>query len=261
MLTCLPVRDFYQEKLTSIKNLEFWFLKWGKGMNKNIVIAIDGPSGAGKSTLAKRIANKLGIMYLDTGAMYRAYALKTIRSNIDTLIKEDVEELSDDIKIDIHYENDGSQKVFLDGDDVTSLIRSPEVTKGASDVSAFPKVRLKLVELQRDIAARNSVVMDGRDIGTYVLPNADLKVFLTASVHERAARRLEEMKLSGYDEVTHDSIVADMEYRDKNDSSRTLAPLMKADDAFSVDTTANTPDETFEEVFTLVKKAIGETYA
>jgi cytidylate kinase len=230
-------------------------------MKKNIVVAIDGPSGAGKSTLAKRIANKLGIMYLDTGAMYRAYALKVIRINIDTLDKDAVEELSNDIEIDIHYENDGSQKVILDGEEVTSLIRSPEVTKGASDVSSFPKVRMKLVELQRDIAARNSVVMDGRDIGTFVLPNADLKVFLTASVHERASRRYEEMKLNGYKEVTHDSIVADLEYRDKNDSSRALAPLLKAEDAYSVDTTANTPDETFEQVYNLVKKVLGGAYA
>lgn len=162
-------------------------------MRKHIQIAIDGPSGAGKSTMAKIVAKKLGIMYLDTGAMYRAVALKAIKSGIDTKDGDALAEMVKDIDLRIVYEN-GAQKVLLDGEDVTEEIRTPAVTVGSSDVAVNPAVREKMVELQQKIAKENSVVMDGRDIGTHVLPNADVKIFLTASIEERAKRRYEELR-------------------------------------------------------------------
>ena len=155
---------------------------------KKIKIAIDGPSGAGKSTMAKMVSKELGILYLDTGAMYRAVALKALREGIADNDEKALEEMVKDIDIRIEYDN-GQQKVFLDGEDVTEKIRTPDVTVGASNVAVVPGVRQKMVELQRAIAAENSVVMDGRDIGTYVLPDADIKIFLTASVEDRARRR------------------------------------------------------------------------
>jgi cytidylate kinase len=161
-----------------------------------INIAIDGPAGAGKSTIAKAISRILGIIYLDTGAMYRTVALKAIRSGIDTRDEKQLTELVRDIDIRIEYK-DNEQRIFLDGDEVTALIRTPEVSIGASNVAVIPAVRIKMVELQREIAHSSDVVMDGRDIGTYVLPEANFKFFLTATLDERAKRRYDEMISKG----------------------------------------------------------------
>lgn len=198
-------------------------------------IAIDGPSGAGKSTLARLISERLGYLYIDTGAMYRAAALKMINLGID--IKNDtasvVRAISDtDIRLS-HI--GGSQHIFLDGKDVTDFIRTGEVSMGASAVAAIKQVRLKLVELQRKIAESNNCIMDGRDIGTFVLPNADIKIFLTASAEKRAQRRYAELLEKGSD-VSYDEVLADMIKRDKNDSERSFAPLKEAPDSIRVDT-------------------------
>lgn len=191
-----------------------------------ICIAIDGPAGAGKSTVAKSISRQLGIIYLDTGAMYRTVALKALRTGIDTKDAERLTELVGSIDIRIEYIGN-EQRLFLDGEDVTAMIRTPEVSIGASDVSAVPAVRLKMVELQRAIAQKSDVVMDGRDIGTYVLPGAKYKFFITASLEERAKRRFDEMQSKGTSEVTLDEVMKDIAYRDKNDSTRAFAPYRK----------------------------------
>ncbi len=210
--------------------------------NKNITIAIDGPAGAGKSTIAKLISKKLKIVYLDTGAMYRAVALKAIRQNIDTSNGEKLSELVKDINIKVEYINE-EQRIYLDGEDVSDFIRTPEVSLGASNVAVIPEVRIKMVELQRKIASKCSVVMDGRDIGTYVLPNATLKIFLNASIDERAKRRYNEQLSKGIKDVSFEEVKQDIIYRDKNDSSRAFAPLAKAQDAIELDTTVMSIDE------------------
>lgn len=207
-----------------------------------INIAIDGPAGAGKSTIAKEISRILGIVYLDTGAMYRTVALKAIRSGFDTLDEARLAVLVKDIDIRIEYK-DNEQRIFLDGDDVSGLIRTPEVSIGASNVAVIPAVRIKMVELQRDIARENDVVMDGRDIGTYVLPDANFKFFLTATLDERAKRRYSEMLSKGMTDVDYEEVKKDIAFRDKNDSSRAFAPLSKAPDAMEIDTTGLEPQE------------------
>lgn len=209
-------------------------------------IAIDGPAGAGKSTIAKKVSAKLGFIYLDTGAMYRTVALKTINSNIDTKDRTEVAKIMDNLDIRISHENN-VQKIYLDGNDVSEAIRTPEVSAGASNVAVFPEVRLKMVDLQRKIAAGIDVVMDGRDIGSYVLPNAELKIFLTASADERARRRFEELQQKGQ-QATFEEVKADMLARDKNDSSRAFAPLTKVADAIEIDSTALTIDEVVERI-------------
>jgi cytidylate kinase len=219
---------------------------------ERISIAIDGPAGAGKSTIAKIISKELGIIYLDTGAMYRAVALKAIREKIDTKDKEKLSELVKSIEIKVEYSQDG-QKVFLDGEDVSDKIRTKDVSIGASDVSAVHAVRLEMVRLQREIAKHNSVVMDGRDIGTYVLPNADYKFFLTASVEERAKRRYKELLKKGEENITLEEVKADIKYRDKNDSSRDFAPLRKAEDAIEVDTSFIGIREVADKILLLIK--------
>lgn len=212
-----------------------------------INIAIDGPAGAGKSTIAKAVAKDLGIIYLDTGAMYRAVALKSAQSGLDTKDGAGLETLVKNI--DIRIEHDGNeQRIFLDGNDVTGDIRTAEVSIGASNVAVNPAVRIKLVELQRKIAKANDVVMDGRDIGTYVLPDAKHKFFLTASIEERAKRRYDEMIGKGMSGITIEQIEKDIAFRDKNDSSRAFAPLSKASDAIEIDTTSMTIQEVVESV-------------
>jgi cytidylate kinase len=207
-----------------------------------INIAIDGPAGAGKSTVAKAVAKDMNIIYLDTGAMYRAVALKAIQSGFDTRDQVVLEALVKDI--DIRIEHDGNeQRIFLDGKDVSGDIRTAEVSIGASNVAVNPAVRIKLVELQRKIAKDNDVVMDGRDIGTYVLPDARHKFFLTASIEERAKRRYYEMIGKGMSDITISQIEKDISYRDKNDSSRAFAPLSKASDAIEIDTTSLSEQE------------------
>ncbi|NLH95854.1 MAG: (d)CMP kinase [Clostridiaceae bacterium] len=223
-----------------------------------INIAIDGPAGAGKSTVAKAISRELGIIYLDTGAMYRAVALKAIRSGIDTKDQQAVEAMVKNIDIRIEY-RDSEQRIFLDGTDVTGSIRTPEVSVGASDVAVIPAVREKMVELQRRIARENDVVMDGRDIGTYVLPDASYKFFLTASLDERAKRRFNEMRANGMTGVSLEDVRKDIEYRDRNDSSRSFAPLSKAPDALEIDTTGISPEEVVRMIMDIIKnrKTVG----
>jgi cytidylate kinase len=219
---------------------------------KSIQIAIDGPSGAGKSTMAKLVSQKLGIMYLDTGAMYRALALKAIRQNIDTNDSEKVSELLSDFNISIKYEN-GSQKVILNGEDVSDKIRTDEVSMGASNVSAIPAVRKRLVELQQKMASNTSVVMDGRDIGTHVLPNADVKIFLTASVAQRALRRYNEQKDKGILKKSLEEIEKEIEIRDYNDSHRAASPLKQADDAVLLGTSNYTIEESVEKILEIIR--------
>ena len=217
-------------------------------------IAIDGPAGAGKSTIAKIIASKLGIIYLDTGAMYRAAALKCLREGIDTKDTYMVRKMVDLIDIKIVFE-DNEQRIFLDNEDVTGLLRTKEVTTASSDVAVVPEIRKKLVEIQRKIAAKKSVIMDGRDIGSYVLPNAKYKFFLTASVEERAKRRYKEQIEKGISGTDYDDVYKDIVYRDKNDSSREFAPLIKASGSIELDTTNMGIDQVVDEILKTVGAA------
>lgn len=219
---------------------------------RKISIAIDGPSGSGKSTIARSVSKTLGVIYLDTGAMYRAVALKAIREGINTLDAEKVARLVEKINIEIKYINQ-EQFVFLDGQEVNSFIRTPEVSIGASNVAVVPKVRLKMVDLQREIAKNNSVVMDGRDIGTCVLPDASLKIFLVASVEERSRRRYMELVDKCGESLTFEQVRSDLEQRDANDSGRAIAPLAKADDAIEIDTTGLTIGEVVDKILGLVE--------
>lgn len=204
-------------------------------------VAIDGPAGAGKSTVAKLLAARLGIVYLDTGAMYRAVGYKAIRLGVSVRDEAAVEKMLETTEIDVRLAGD-AQRVFLDGEDVSGFIRTPEISKAASDISALPPVRHAMVELQRAIAAKQSTVLDGRDIGSFVLPNAEYKFFLTASAEERAKRRYAELVAKG-ENCSLEAIKADIEARDYNDSHRALAPLKKADGAIEVDTTSMTVAE------------------
>lgn len=204
-------------------------------------IAIDGPAGAGKSTVAKAIAARLGITYLDTGAMYRAVALYALDNSISPEDEKSVVAVLDKIRIEIKY-SEGTQVVYLNGEDVSFRIRENRMSKAASDISKIPAVRLKLVEMQRAIAAGTDVVMDGRDIGSYVLPDANYKFFLTASPAVRAKRRFDELTAKG-EKVNYDDILGDIEKRDRNDSTRAFAPLRKTDDAVEIDSSALSAEE------------------
>lgn len=215
-------------------------------------VAIDGPAGSGKSTISKIIAKKLDILCLDTGAMYRACALKCVQSGVEVTDENAVAKLMKDIKLEIKYEN-GAQKTLLDGKDVSSKIREPEISMLASTVSALGCVREKMVELQRDIAKNNSCVLDGRDIGTNVLPNARFKFFLTAGSEVRAKRRQLENVSKGYYQPFED-ILKQIEERDKQDTERKIAPLRRAADAFEVDTS----ELSIEEVTALILNKIQE---
>lgn len=206
-------------------------------------IAIDGPAGSGKSLMARMLSEQKGYTYLDTGAMYRTVALKAIRSGIDTSDGEKISELIKNIDLKLVIK-DNKQYNYLDDECVDGLIRTNQVSKGASDVSKFPPVRLFLVEMQRQVAKEHNVVMEGRDIGTYVLPDADYKFFLTASNEVRAKRRLLQMQQEGKT-VTYEEVLADIIYRDKQDSERDFAPLKKADDAIEIDTSKMGIDEVF----------------
>lgn len=220
-----------------------------------ISIAIDGPAGAGKSTIAKEIAKRLGFVYVDTGAMYRAVALYAIQHGVDTKNSDGMlVKILDQIEIDISF-IDGLQHIFLNGRDVSEQIRKPEVSIGSSNVAVVPEVRIKLVELQRRLAEKENVIMDGRDIGTYVLPNADIKIFLTASVQERAKRRYDEQIKKGI-ACSLEEVEKDIEYRDRNDSSRAFAPLKKAEDAVLIDTTGNTLEKSISIVLDFIKERL-----
>ena len=206
------------------------------GQEGHLIIAVDGPGSAGKSTVAKIIARDLGIIYIDTGAMYRAAALGAIRLGIGTGDEAAVLSAMDSQPVSIsHDAGTREQRVFLGGEDVTGLIRAPRVSIGASDVSRIPAVRIRLVELQRRYAEDHPVIMDGRDIGTYVFPEADKKYYLTASPGERARRRYLELRAKG-ECATYEECLRDLTYRDTNDSSRAFAPLSVASDALYVET-------------------------
>ena len=200
-----------------------------------INIAIDGPSGAGKSTIAKLLAADFGFIYVDTGAMYRAIGLHILRKGLTAEDKPAIIDSLKEIEVNIAYV-DGAQHIYLNGEDVSGLIRTETVSQYASKVSAIPEVRAFLLALQRDLAAKNSVIMDGRDIGTVILPDAEVKIFLTAADTARAERRYKELIEKGQD-VTMESVLENIRLRDKNDSERAAAPLKPADDAVLVDTT------------------------
>lgn len=213
---------------------------------ETLKIAIDGPAGAGKSTIAKAVAKTLGFVYIDTGAMYRAIGLAAHRRGIDTTDAAAVSAILDEIEVSISHDARG-QRVYLNKEDVSEEIRLPEISVAASHVAVIPAVRLKLVELQRKLAQQTDVIMDGRDIGTYVLPDAQLKIFLTADLAERARRRYAELTKKGV-ATTLDAVTEDMAFRDKNDSGRDFAPLKPAQDSVMVDSTAMTLDETVEKI-------------
>ncbi len=215
-------------------------------------VAIDGPAGAGKSTIAKAVAAKKGYVYVDTGAMYRAMALYFLRANINKDDEEKISSVVDDINVSIRYE-DGSQHVILNDEDVTGLIRTEEVGNMASATSVFGAVRTKLVALQQELAKTTDVIMDGRDIGTVVLPNADVKVFLTASVECRAKRRFDELKAKG-ENPDFDKIAKDIEERDYRDSHREISPLKQAKDAVLVDSSDMTINEVVDTIINLCNK-------
>lgn len=212
-------------------------------------IAIDGPAGAGKSTIAKRIAKELGFIYVDTGAMYRAMALYFLRNNIEASDNDSIEKACPDVDVTIEY-RDGEQIVLLNGENVNGLIRTEEVGNMASASSVNRTVRLKLVELQQSLAKKANVIMDGRDIGTYVLPGADLKIYLTASTGERARRRWAQLKEKGIDSDIND-IEKDIIERDNRDMNREFAPLKQAEDAVYLDTSDMTIDEVVERIIVL----------
>lgn len=219
-----------------------------------INIAIDGPAGAGKSTVAKAAAKELGIIYLDTGAMYRATAYTAIKNGIDVSDEVGVGEMLKTLTMDVVYE-DGAQQIIVNGFNTTPYLREHYMSKAASDISALPCVRYKLVDIQRELAKTYDLVLDGRDIGTFVLPDANCKIFLVASAEERAKRRVEENRLKGQ-ESDFDTVLKDIKQRDYNDSHREVAPLKKADDAVELDTTTMTIPEVVEAVISLVKEKI-----
>jgi len=217
-----------------------------------LIIAIDGPSGAGKSTLAKRLAKELNFIYLDTGAMYRALALKVLRQDVDLADDARLAELVKVTEIDL-TEKQGRLEVLLDGRDVASEIRTPEVSQMASKVSALRIVRERMLDLQRAMGRRGNVVAEGRDIGTVIFPQADVKIFLDASVRERARRRSDELKAAGRP-VDLDETLRDIEERDKRDSERDIAPLRKADDALMIDSSTASAEEVAAQVLLKIRE-------
>ncbi|MEE1116041.1 MAG: (d)CMP kinase [Clostridia bacterium] len=216
-----------------------------------IQIAIDGPSGAGKSTVAKLIAKKMGIVYVDTGALYRTVGYYVRQKGVDPKSHEGVSALLGEIDIQVKYEN-GEQCVYLNGENLGDKIRQNEISKYASDVSAIPAVRAFLLDTQKSIASQNSVVMDGRDIGTVILPNADVKIFLTATDEERAKRRYNELIAKGAD-VRLEDILKEMKERDANDKGRKIAPAIPAEDAIIFDNTGLTGEESCEKILEIVR--------
>jgi len=218
-------------------------------------VAIDGPSGAGKSTIARRAARELGFLYVDTGAIYRTVGYCACLRGIDPKDRQAVVDLLGDIKIEMGYGEDGLQRMYLDGTDVTREIRLPHVSMYASHVSALPEVRAFLMEMQRSAARRSSVIMDGRDIGTVVLPEADVKIFLTAAPEDRAQRRYEELRGRGTPR-DYQELLEEIKLRDYNDSHRAAAPLRPAEDAICVDTSGNTFEQSCQEILKIIKEHI-----
>lgn len=219
-----------------------------------INIAVDGPAGAGKSTIAKAVAKKMGFIYADTGALYRAVGLYMLENEIDPNDKHAVGHNLKDVKVYLKFDK-GNQRVFLNEQDVSEAIRTPEASKAASDVSALPSVRAFLFDLQREIAKNNDCIMDGRDIGTVVLPDADVKIFLTASAEERADRRYKELKEKGMD-VSYEKILKDINDRDYQDMHRDIAPLVQAEDSILIDSTDMTPDEVIDKIIETVNERV-----
>ncbi|SEJ07164.1 cytidylate kinase [Propionispira arboris] len=218
---------------------------------RNLVVAIDGPAGAGKSTVAQLAAEKLAYTYIDTGAMYRAVAWKVLQQSATNITEELILSVVADIEVDLQY-IDRKSIIFVDGIDVSGEIRTPEVTALVSQVAKIGAVREKLVALQRKMAQRGSVLMDGRDIATNVLPNADVKIFLTASIDERAARRWRQLQLNGYS-VDMSELKQEIAARDKADSEREISPLVQAADAVLIDTTRLSIDQTVEAILNLCR--------
>ncbi len=228
--------------------------KDSKIMTKKISIAIDGPAGAGKSTIAKATAKELGYLYIDTGAMYRAIGVAVMDRGYDPKCADDVIKTLDSIHMDVTAKEDG-QHILLSGEDVNGKIRTPEASMAASAVATIPEVRYKLVEIQRGLAKQGGVIMDGRDIGTYVLPDAEVKIFLTASVETRAKRRYKELLEKG-EKCTLDEVISDMEARDKQDSEREFAPLKRAEDSVLLDTSDKTLKQSVQALIKIIREKI-----
>lgn len=221
-----------------------------------ISVAIDGPSGAGKSTVSRKAAKAFGFIYVDTGAMYRTIGLAAHRRGLDTKDKPSILGLLPELNIDLRYNELGEQRMYLNGEDVSTDIRLPEISMCASNVSAMPEVRAYLMDMQRQMAQRYDVIMDGRDIGTVILPDAEVKIFLTASAEERAMRRLRELEAKGVN-TSFEEVLEDMKKRDAQDSSRAAAPLVPADDAVILDSSSMSFDETVAAVCKLITDKTG----
>lgn len=226
-----------------------------KVSSRGLVIAIDGPAGAGKSTVAKAVARMFGLRYVSTGHIYRALTLKALRSSVDMLSEQTLTTLARDTRVEIHPGAHGDSRTFLDGEDVSDEICSPSVDARVSDVAKVRGVRDALLDLQRAVGREGGVVMDGRDIGTVVMPDADLKIFLVAALDERVRRRVAQARARGYD-APERSVIEEIVRRDKIDSQRETAPLRPAPDAVIIDTTGKTPDETVDEVARLVAERL-----
>ncbi len=223
-------------------------------MKQTVKVAIDGPSGAGKSTIARAAAEQLEFVYVDTGAMYRTVALNALRKGIDLSDKEQINDSLNGLEVSLGFVN-GAQRVYLNSEDVSEQIRTPEVSMAASKVSAVQSVRDFLFQLQRDIADKNNCLMDGRDIGTVVLPDAQVKIFLTASAEKRAERRFAELKEKGMD-VNFEDVLKDIIQRDYNDSHRDIAPLKPTEQSIVIDTTSLDLEQSIEAVLNTVKENI-----
>lgn len=221
-----------------------------------ISIAIDGPGGAGKSSIAKELSAQLGFIYVDTGALYRSIGLYMLNNGVDLEDKTAITEKLNDVNVELKYK-DGQQRVILCDTDVSEEIRKPEVSMAASKVSALPQVRCFLLDLQRDMARKNNVIMDGRDIGTVVLPDAQIKLFLTASPEERAMRRYRELTAKG-ENVEYETVLAELKQRDYQDSHREIAPLKPADDADVIDTTGNNLQQSVEMILNHIKPKLSK---
>ena len=247
MGTNSPVKHVYQKEAKALR----------KDISEVYNIALDGPAGSGKSTVAKMLARDYNILHLDTGAMYRACGLKALRMGMNPKDRTAMEQLLPDLNIEIEYK-DGMQHTLLDGEDVSLAIRENAVSMAASDVSAHPSVRSKMVEKQQQIAKQMSCILDGRDIGTVVLPDADVKLFLVANPENRAKRRYEELLAKGQN-VTYEEVLSDMIKRDKNDSERQTAPCVAAPDAILFDNSALTLDETINKALEIIHGKLNET--
>lgn len=224
-----------------------------KSSGRKKVIAIDGPAGAGKSTVARLTAKRLDYLYIDTGAIYRTITLKALKERVDSNDTKRLAQIARDLNIDLADDSQGRLKVFLEGEDVTAAIRAPEVNRSVSDVAKVPQVRVALLSLQRSFAEKNNIVLEGRDIGTVVFPDADRKFYIDASFKERVNRRFKEIK-DKFSKLTPEEVSTDLSNRDRIDSTRKTAPLKQAENAIYIDTT----DMAIEEVVDTVLKKIGE---